>query len=90
MSNNNNSTGTILGSLIVGALAGAVTALLLAPQSGNETREKLKKEAEKLKAELDKYANDFSEKAKNAKTELEEKIRKTEAELRDYDEELGV
>lgn len=83
-------TGTILGSLIVGALAGAVAALLLAPQSGKETRDQLSNEIDKLKKELDKYANDFSEKAKKIKQDLEVKLRKTEAELRDMEDELGV
>lgn len=83
-------TGTILGSLIVGALAGAVAALLLAPQSGKETRTQLSNEIDKLKKELDKYANDFSEKAKKTKQDLEVKLRKTEAELSEMEDELGV
>jgi gas vesicle protein len=85
-----NETGAILGSLFVGALAGAVAALLLAPQSGRETRNQLTSEAEKLKEEIEKYASDFSEKAKKAKADLEEKLRRTEAELRDVEDELGV
>lgn len=85
-----NETGTILGSLFVGALAGAVAALLLAPQSGKETREQLMEEADRLKDELDKYASDFSEKAKQAKADLEEKLKRTEAELKEVEDELGV
>lgn len=90
MSKRHDNTGTILGSLFVGALAGAVAALLLAPQSGNETRQKLTNEAEKLKKEIEKYAHDFSDKAKKAKAELEDKLRKTEAELRNMEGELDV
>lgn len=85
-----NETGAILGSLFIGALAGAVAALLLAPQSGSETRQQLADEAEKLKNEIEKYANDFSDKAKQAKADLEDKLRRTEAELRDIEDELGV
>ena len=85
-----NETGAILGSLFVGALAGAVAALLLAPQSGKETREQLADEAEKLKEEIEKYASDFSDKAKQAKADLEDKLKRTEAQLRDVEEELGV
>lgn len=90
MSRRSDNTGAILGSLFVGALAGAVAALLLAPQSGSETRQRLAEEAEKLKKEIEKYANDFSDKAKQAKAELEDKLRKTEAELRDIEDDLGV
>lgn len=90
MSRRHDHTGAILGSLFVGALAGAVAALLLAPQSGDETRQRLADEAEKLKKEIEKYAHDFSDKAKKAKADLEDKLRKTEAELRDVEDELGV
>ena len=38
--------------LLTGAVAGAVTALLLAPQSGEETRRKIKKTAGKLKEDI--------------------------------------
>lgn len=88
MSHSNN-TGGILGSLIVGALAGAVAALLLAPQSGKETRGKLKAEAEKLREELKRYADDFSEKAQQAKADLEEKLKRTEEELKNAND-FGV
>ena len=90
MRRNNDNTGAILGSLFVGALAGAVAALLLAPQSGKETRDQLTDEADKLRREIEKYANDFSDKAKSVRAELEEKLRRTEAELRDVEDELGV
>lgn len=90
MSKGTNSTGVILGSLFVGALAGAVAALLLAPQSGTDTRQQLKEEAERLKRELEDYASDFSEKAKKVKAELEEKLKRTEEELGDIEDNLGV
>lgn len=80
----------ILGSLFLGAIAGAVAGLLFAPKSGKETREQLVKEAEHLKDEINKYANDFSDKAKKAKADLEAKLRKTEKELRDVEEEFDV
>lgn len=38
MSNDNGNSGTILVAFALGAIAGAATALLLAPQSGEETR----------------------------------------------------
>ena len=44
----NNTTKVILG-VAVGALAGAVTGLLLAPDDGAKTRKKLTKETDKLR-----------------------------------------
>lgn len=85
-----NETGAIIGSLLLGALAGAVAALLLAPQSGKETRNILLDELDHLKDELDSYASDFSEKAQKIKAELQQKIKQTEAELSDIDYEHGV
>lgn len=48
-----NDAGKILLSFFVGATAGAVTGLLLAPEKGDKTREKLVNEAERYKGELD-------------------------------------
>jgi gas vesicle protein len=45
MSNNQNSTGTMLLAFAVGALAGAAVALLYAPASGEETRRRLAQKA---------------------------------------------
>ena len=38
MSDNNNEFGAFMSGLLLGGIAGAITALLLAPQSGEETR----------------------------------------------------
>ncbi|MDO5510008.1 MAG: YtxH domain-containing protein [Weeksellaceae bacterium] len=83
-------TGQVLGSLFIGALAGAVAALLLAPQSGKETREYLVDEADRLRDEIAKYADDFSDKAKQVRADLEDKLRRTEAELKEAEDSLGV
>jgi gas vesicle protein len=47
----NNNTRTIL-TLLTGAVAGAVTALLLAPQSGAETRSAIRKTTSRLSGDL--------------------------------------
>ncbi|MCT7903974.1 Gas vesicle protein [Candidatus Ornithobacterium hominis] len=85
-----NETGAIIGSLLIGALAGAVAALLLAPQSGKETRNILMDELDHLKDEFDSYANDFSDKAQKIKADLQKKIKRTEAELSDIAHEYGI
>lgn len=48
MSDNRSGSGLFLGGLLLGAAAGAVAGLLLAPKSGRETRQLLKKSADAL------------------------------------------
>lgn len=52
----------ILG-VFVGAFVGASVAILLAPQSGAETRGQLKEGAEKVREKFEKYSKDFREDA---------------------------
>jgi len=54
--NRNFSGGSILLSFILGGIVGAGIALLLAPQSGKETREKIKGLAEDVKDKATGYA----------------------------------
>lgn len=44
----NNRSGSFVGGLLVGAVIGAVTGLLIAPRAGRETRQLLKKSADAL------------------------------------------
>ncbi len=83
-----NENGKIFGSLLLGTIVGALAGILFAPKSGKETRDDLMTEADKLRAELEKYANDFSEKAKQAKADLEERLRKTEKDIQKLNEDL--
>jgi gas vesicle protein len=62
-----NNAGSFLKGLIFGALGGAVAGILLAPKSGEETREDIKK----LAVDLKEKAIDTYEKAR---TEVEKKI----------------
>jgi gas vesicle protein len=48
MSDNRGSSGTFIGGMLIGAAIGAVTGLLIAPRSGRETRQLLKKSADAL------------------------------------------
>jgi len=48
MSDRSNSGGVFIGGLLLGAAAGAVAGLLLAPKTGRETRQLLKQSAEAL------------------------------------------
>ena len=66
MSHNN--TGSFLKGLIAGALGGAIAGILLAPKSGEETREDIKKLAVDLK---DKTVDTYEK----ARAEVERKIK---------------
>ena len=80
MNNSNSSTGKIVGSLVVGALAGATLGVLFAPRKGTKTRSKIAGGAEKmakdLKKKMSKEAKDFkksvSEEAKLLKNKAAE------------------
>lgn len=58
MSEERYSTGTILLAFVAGGLVGAGIALLTAPQSGRETREKIKDLAEDAKEKIKSVADD--------------------------------
>lgn len=49
MSDNNNEFGAFMAGLLLGGIAGAITALLLAPQSGEETRKVIVEKSMELK-----------------------------------------
>lgn len=68
--------GAFLVGFIVGGLTGAVAALLLAPQSGEETRTIIKERAIELK---DKASEGFGEVYSQAETAANEAVRKAEA-----------
>lgn len=63
-----------LKALLIGAMAGGIAGLLLAPQSGKETQNSLKEEARRLQEELDKFASDISEKSNEIKSDLEKRL----------------
>jgi gas vesicle protein len=69
--------GTIILSFFLGGLVGAGVALLLAPKSGKETREKIKEFADEVKGKTEEYVEQARERATSAlekgKEVLEEK-----------------
>jgi gas vesicle protein len=74
--------------MLIGGVAGAIGALLMAPQTGEKTREWVKKKAEENQDTIDqakKLAKDTGEKvfetAKEAKEAIEEKISELKASL---------
>jgi len=60
--------GKVILSLLAGATAGLVAGLLLAPETGDETRASLKKSASKLTDDLSKLLKDGLERANSVRT----------------------
>lgn len=56
------STGSIILAFFIGGLVGAGVALLLAPQPGKETRQKIKELADEAKEKAAKYAEELKSK----------------------------
>ncbi len=77
-----NGSSKLLTGLIIGAAAGSVIGILMAPRAGRETREKLKNEAEKLKEELKNCSNDLKVKTTKFKNDFEEKLEKIKSKLK--------
>jgi gas vesicle protein len=61
MAENHTSMGTVVAAFAVGAIAGAVVALLFAPASGEETRRKLAEKAREGRKRVDELAREGRE-----------------------------
>ena len=74
-------TGNTLLALVTGAAIGAGIGLLYAPDSGEKTRKKLKKDAKKTQDRLNKRyhetTSNLSEKAKKARSDFEYRLEET-------------
>ncbi|APG60792.1 YtxH domain-containing protein [Christiangramia salexigens] len=74
-------TGNTLLALITGAAIGAGVGLLYAPDSGDKTRKKLKKDAQQAQDRFNKRyhetSSNLSEKAKQARMDFEERLEET-------------
>lgn len=79
LSHANNSAGSFLTGVLLGGLAGAVTMLFLAPQSGKETRQQIQQKARDLQnqatATVETTLTQIRTKADQLKTDVEEKAK---------------
>lgn len=86
MSDNNGDFGAFLAGFVIGGLVGAATALILAPQSGQETREKIAARSDELRHMSEErfqhvretaasYANEYTEKVQEATSQAQEQAR---------------
>ena len=74
MSNNESDLGSFVAGFLLGGLIGAGAALLLAPQSGEETREMLRERGIELKSRAEEAASEFSSKAETFISEGREQV----------------
>jgi len=86
MSENNNDFGAFLAGFVIGGLVGAATALILAPQSGQETRSQLMTRSDDLRhvggerfqqmrETAVSYANDYSSKVQELGDQVQQQAR---------------
>lgn len=67
------SAGKFLAGFLVGGALGAIAGVLLAPQSGEETRELLNDASKDVAKKTDKTVKDIQEKAETVVSELQQK-----------------
>jgi gas vesicle protein len=76
--------------LFLGGVAGAVTALLLAPQSGQETRQQLQDKATKLSEQTSATVDDVFSQARTKKDEVKATLTEKARELKKQGQEVLV
>ena len=85
----NNILGVLVGALI-GGLAGAVAMLLLAPQSGEETRLRLQEKSIELRERTNAMMKDAMANVRSNANKLTDEGREKIEELKQYGQELAV
>ncbi len=74
-------SGLFLGGMFAGALMGAATALLFAPQNGTETRKQLREKLHELEKEMNVTKEKIKVKGGELKDELKAKIHDIEGKI---------
>ena len=77
-----NSSGEIVGTFLAGTIIGGIVALLLAPSSGKQTREKLGDWMSEGKDKAQQKIDELEEEIRRRKEELLKEIKRQEAEWR--------
>lgn len=88
MSDNNNDFLTFFAGMVIGGLVGAATALLLAPQSGEEIRTQIRDRSIELKDKAVEVGQDMQLRAEKALEDTREQLEVVMEDLRDRTEEL--
>jgi gas vesicle protein len=84
------SSGGFLTGLFLGGLAGAVTALLLAPQSGEETRQQIQQKAHKLSDQTTATMGDVASQVRTKADEVRANVTDKAKELKKQGQEVLV
>jgi gas vesicle protein len=74
-------TGSFISGLLTGAVIGGAIALLFAPQSGEETREKLKGKFDELEKEFETLKEKASQKSGQIKDDLSRRLADLQEEI---------
>jgi gas vesicle protein len=78
----NRLAGSLAVGILVGGVAGAATALLLAPQSGEDTRKQVQKKALEWQTKAEQALNEASAKANEAAADMERRAKEMQAQAR--------
>lgn len=77
MSEKSSDLGAFLAGFVIGGLVGAATALILAPQSGEETRSRIKETSDNLAQSSTAYLHEYGQKANDLTQSYVEKANAT-------------
>ncbi|MEK7278019.1 MAG: YtxH domain-containing protein [Chloroflexota bacterium] len=88
-SNNDSDTGSFLVGFIIGGLVGAAVALILAPQSGAETREQIRQKGIELKEQGEETLTEARAKAEAAAAEARARAEKLAGDAKTRAQELA-
>ena len=89
MSDNNNDLGAFLAGFVIGGLVGAATALILAPQSGEETRTQIASRSQDLREAGGERVRHYRDVADNYTQEYRERAEQALDSTRDRLQEAG-
>jgi gas vesicle protein len=89
MSDNNSDLGAFLAGFVIGGLVGAATALILAPQSGEETRTQIAHKSEELRRAGEERVHQYRELADQVAHEYRDKAEELITDTRGRVQEAG-
>lgn len=83
MSDNDSEIGAFMAGFVIGGLVGAATALILAPQSGSETRSLIAARGDELRRTGEAQMSMYRERAESAVTDARERVQDSTELLQD-------
>lgn len=83
MSDNESEFGAFMAGFVIGGLVGAATALILAPQSGAETRAQIASRSDEFLQAGEQQFLDYRDKAETAVTQAQVKVQETSGQVQE-------